>query len=203
LAANPNLVDIVNKMKNIFSENIAVPFSHDWLHRSVDAGYLSRSVISPPPTPSKTLPSTPVTPSEYADASKKLFPNTLPVEVANNDSPSFVHPAIQDEHSAPDPFTSSIHSSVIKSVTSSNFPTIIAHNRKIEASCDDNNEQPLLPHEVSLFLADLKRNSVEDITFIEHIYTKVGRDRWMPLVKTHFSLSYIAACYLVQLLDGP
>jgi hypothetical protein len=53
LANNPAVEITIANMQAIFTEEVAVAFSADWLTRTVDAGYLPSSVLHPPSSPIK------------------------------------------------------------------------------------------------------------------------------------------------------
>ncbi|KZP13539.1 hypothetical protein FIBSPDRAFT_960457 [Athelia psychrophila] len=55
LANNSAATAGIQEMRAIFENSVAVPFIHDWLHRSVSSKTLSASVLSPPSSPVKRL----------------------------------------------------------------------------------------------------------------------------------------------------
>ena len=50
---NPAAAIALAKMKDIFTDEVAVGFGDDWLNRAVNAKYLSANVLSPTPSPIK------------------------------------------------------------------------------------------------------------------------------------------------------
>ncbi|KIM74382.1 hypothetical protein PILCRDRAFT_14527 [Piloderma croceum F 1598] len=51
---NPTAVVALMDMKDIFTDRVAVAFADNWLTRTVNAGYLSANVLSPPSSPINT-----------------------------------------------------------------------------------------------------------------------------------------------------
>jgi hypothetical protein len=75
---NPAIEAAILNMRAIFSEDVAVGYSEDWLTRTVDAGYLSSKVLRPQSSPIKVSRSESVSAQTRAQAMRNHSPPLSP-----------------------------------------------------------------------------------------------------------------------------
>jgi hypothetical protein len=61
-------------------------------------------------------------------------------------------------------------------------------------------QDALLSRDVIDFLYDIGHASLEDVDYVKHLYTKVGRDKWLPMLQTRFQLNNSTIQFLVKML---
>jgi hypothetical protein len=193
LSAISGTTEIAESLRDVFVEHIAVPFSQDWLQRSVGAGYLGHSVLSQQSSPTKKV----HVQSPKASPTKSSRPLPMPSTSLNAAEVWRMGQAISDPFG---PTVGPTFFSPPAPTSPSLAPSPPSHNIFQQGHQSLPQQDALLSRDVIDFLYDIGHASSEDVDYVKHLYTKVGRDKWLPMLQTRFHLNNSTTQVLVKML---